>query len=343
MKKIYLFGALLLSTLSFGQIIYEGFDYTGTIGGNTSGTDASPVNNWQTISNSQIGTIDVSTPSLNYTTLVGYPTSTGGKVLLPGSNGTTARDVTRSIPSSNTSNIMYFSALINVVDNTQLTTNPDYFMAFATGTTTFGGRLAAAAVNSGSNYRLSIQNTSGGTPTFTEFPTDLNFGTTYLIVVKYDRSTSPTTATLWVNPDSLVEANITITPATNNSGTGTFASFASILLRNAASTNAPVRGTPKVYIDEIRVDSSYGNVLPIDKFDNITGLQVYPNPAKNTLNITSNNFAEKQVELYDVLGKKALSAKVTNQSVNITNLSKGMYIVKITEEGKTATRKIVIE
>ncbi|MCL9809555.1 T9SS type A sorting domain-containing protein [Flavobacterium luminosum] len=83
--------------------------------------------------------------------------------------------------------------------------------------------------------------------------------------------------------------------------------------------------------------------LSNNKFDNIAGLQVYPNPAKTNLFVTSNSFAEKQVVLYDVLGKVALKAKVTNQPISVTSLPKGVYIAKITEEGKTATRKVVIE
>lgn len=83
--------------------------------------------------------------------------------------------------------------------------------------------------------------------------------------------------------------------------------------------------------------------LQNDKFDNIPGLSLYPNPAKQTLNITSASFAEKEVVLYDALGKVALTTKVSNQPINITSLAKGLYVAKITEEGKTATRKIVVE
>ncbi|MCL9809556.1 T9SS type A sorting domain-containing protein [Flavobacterium luminosum] len=75
----------------------------------------------------------------------------------------------------------------------------------------------------------------------------------------------------------------------------------------------------------------------------IAGLQVYPNPAKTSLFVTSDSFTEKQVVLYDVLGKIALKTEVTNQPISVTSLPKGMYIAKITEEGKTATRKVVIE
>ncbi len=77
--------------------------------------------------------------------------------------------------------------------------------------------------------------------------------------------------------------------------------------------------------------------------NNISGLKVYPNPAKNTLYVTSDSFEAKEVQLYDVLGKSVLNTKTVNNTVNISSLSKGVYVVKITEQGKTATRKIVIE
>ncbi|MFC4816078.1 T9SS type A sorting domain-containing protein [Flavobacterium sp. GCM10023249] len=83
--------------------------------------------------------------------------------------------------------------------------------------------------------------------------------------------------------------------------------------------------------------------LAKDKFDDIAGLQVYPNPAKTYLNITSDSFATKNVEIYDVLGKMVVNTKVTNSSINVSGLTKGVYVVKINEEGKTATRKLVIE
>lgn len=91
-------------------------------------------------------------------------------------------------------------------------------------------------------------------------------------------------------------------------------------------------------------------IVPLGQFtlsnariDNISGLKVYPNPAKNTLYVTSDSFATKQVELFDVLGKSVLNTKVVNNTVNISSLSKGVYVAKITEEGKTATRKVVVE
>ncbi len=83
--------------------------------------------------------------------------------------------------------------------------------------------------------------------------------------------------------------------------------------------------------------------LSAKDFENISGLKVYPNPAKTILNITSNSFADKNVEIYNVLGKVVLTAKVTNAPINVANLASGVYVVKVTEEGKSATRRLVIE
>ncbi|PKW28609.1 lamin tail domain-containing protein [Flavobacterium lindanitolerans] len=79
------------------------------------------------------------------------------------------------------------------------------------------------------------------------------------------------------------------------------------------------------------------------KDNEIAGLKVYPNPVTNgKLFITSNANVEKTVAIYDVLGKQVVNTTAT-ESVNVSNLKGGVYIVKITEEGKTATRKLVIK
>ena len=243
-----------------GALLYEDFNYTagGNIGGNTSASGTTN-NGWTTHSNSKVGTIDVLAGNLSYS---GLATASGNKVLLPGNNVTTPRDVNRPIP-ANTNTVMYYSALVNVLDSTQLSgVTPDYFMSFGatsgTTVTVLGARLGIKKVSS-TAYRLSILNTSGGTTAFTEFAQNLSYATTYLVVVKYDRSTSPTTASLWVNPASLGASE----PAgfvSSTSGTSTYSAFASVCLRNTATT-------PKAEIDEIRVGNTWADVTPAGPSD----------------------------------------------------------------------------
>jgi hypothetical protein len=86
------------------------------------------------------------------------------------------------------------------------------------------------------------------------------------------------------------------------------------------------------------------NVLSSNSFDNINGLSMYPNPLSgNTLYLTSTANAAMSIEIYDLLGKEVLKANVTNNAVNVSKLTAGVYVVKVTEEGKTATRKLVIQ
>lgn len=77
--------------------------------------------------------------------------------------------------------------------------------------------------------------------------------------------------------------------------------------------------------------------------EDIEGLKIYPNPAKDVINITTSNFDPKTVVIYDVLGKQVLKTVITSQPINISNLKSGVYIVNITENNQNATRKLVIK
>ena len=80
------------------------------------------------------------------------------------------------------------------------------------------------------------------------------------------------------------------------------------------------------------------------KQNSIAGLNIYPNPVKNgNLYITSNSSNAKTVAVYDILGKQVLNSKTSNNAVSVANLKSGAYIVKVTEDGKTDTRKLIIE
>ena len=89
---------------------------------------------------------------------------------------------------------------------------------------------------------------------------------------------------------------------------------------------------------------SPGATLSSSSFNAIEGLTMYPNPLKgNTLYLTSTANAAMSVQIFDVLGKEVVKSDVINSAVNIASLNAGVYIVKVTEEGKTATRKLVIQ
>jgi len=75
----------------------------------------------------------------------------------------------------------------------------------------------------------------------------------------------------------------------------------------------------------------------------IEGLNLYPNPVSNgKVYITSRNDLNKEIIIFDVLGKKVLQTLISSKELNISNLNSGVYIIKINEGGATATRKLII-
>ncbi|TYA70036.1 T9SS type A sorting domain-containing protein [Seonamhaeicola marinus] len=89
---------------------------------------------------------------------------------------------------------------------------------------------------------------------------------------------------------------------------------------------------------------SFGDTKPVQ--ENIEGLSIYPNPvnsSKTFIYITSNRNLVKNIEFFNVLGKRIYSTRLVGKQLNITNLNKGVYILKITEGDVSETRKLVIK
>jgi len=76
----------------------------------------------------------------------------------------------------------------------------------------------------------------------------------------------------------------------------------------------------------------------------IEGLNLYPNPVSNgKVYITSKNDLDKDIIIFDVLGKKVLQTSISSKELGISNLSPGVYIIKINEGEATATRKLIVK
>lgn len=99
-------------------------------------------------------------------------------------------------------------------------------------------------------------------------------------------------------------------------------------------------GSTEVFYDNISLKEA-----AIASVDDIFGssFNVYPNPAKNTVTI-STDIEINKVEVFSIIGKKVLSvSNVENKTVNVSSLSKGMYILKVTSGNAIATKKIIKE
>ena len=75
----------------------------------------------------------------------------------------------------------------------------------------------------------------------------------------------------------------------------------------------------------------------------IEGLSLYPNPVSNgKVYISTKNDLDKEIIIFDVLGKKVLQTVMSSKELNVSNLSSGVYIIKINEKEASATRKLII-
>ena len=75
----------------------------------------------------------------------------------------------------------------------------------------------------------------------------------------------------------------------------------------------------------------------------IEGLSLFSNSVVNgKVYISTKEDLEKEITIFDVLGKKVLQTQLSSRELNVSSLSPGVYIIKINENQATATRKLII-
>lgn len=69
-------------------------------------------------------------------------------------------------------------------------------------------------------------------------------------------------------------------------------------------------------------------------------LQVYPNPASTSLTLKFEAQKPIAIEIYDILGKKVLSAQhnALESKIDVSALQNGIYIIRVQEDGKVYTK-----
>ncbi|HLF51331.1 T9SS type A sorting domain-containing protein [Flavobacterium sp.] len=88
--------------------------------------------------------------------------------------------------------------------------------------------------------------------------------------------------------------------------------------------------------------------LGVDNFASLDKINVYPNPSNGFLNISKNNDTSiSKIRVFDTNAKllKEIDSDVNSElvSINISNLSRGMYFVEISNEQDKVVKKIIIK
>ncbi|WP_417858060.1 DUF5689 domain-containing protein [Xanthomarina gelatinilytica] len=76
----------------------------------------------------------------------------------------------------------------------------------------------------------------------------------------------------------------------------------------------------------------------------LTDFSVYPNPTSTGyVNITSKTNDVINVAVFDILGKQVINNTVNNNRLDVSTLTTGVYIMKISQNGQVITKKLVVK
>ncbi|MCF2219983.1 T9SS type A sorting domain-containing protein [Chryseobacterium sp. PS-8] len=151
------------------------------------------------------------------------------------------------------------------------------------------------------------------------------------------RTTSPNTV-------EFIFENIQLPYAAGNNGG--YVSF-KIKTKSTLNIGDSFSNTAKIYFDYNApiVTNTYTttvqNVLSTSEMVSKNNeVSIYPNPVKEVLNIQSKNEIVK-AEIYDASGRILSSASVKENSMNVSELAKGNYIIKLSTKDKTFVQKFI--
>ena len=109
---------------------------------------------------------------------------------------------------------------------------------------------------------------------------------------------------------------------------------------NVTGPAAEFNGTAQIF------GTSSANIVLGLQSNEIEGFAAYPNPVfGNNLTITTISTDNKNVQLFNVLGKKVFTASFsgTRKTLDISNIASGIYILKVIEGTRIATQKLIVE
>ncbi len=147
-----------------------------------------------------------------------------------------------------------------------------------------------------------------------------------------------TDGTNFTDFNTLTDTNVTTYFLAETTAPANLDGVATVFLRvtfNGASTS-----TGNNRMDNIKF---VAGTLSTNSFDK-AGFTMYPNPTNTgSVTITTNTNQNKNVVVFDVLGKQVLAKNLTGNTLNVSSLKSGIYLVQVTEGNTTSTKKLIIK
>ena len=298
------------------------------------------------------------TASTDNVAVTGYDVYSGSSLL--GNTASTSASIT-GLTASTT-----YSFSVKAKDAAGNASSSSNVLSVTTGTTTTPPvSYCASKGNSTSDEKIgkvvfgTINNTSTGTAGYENFTTQIanvNKGTAYTITI------TPKWTSTTYNEDYAVFIDY--------NGDGDFADSGETVFTKTASKTNPVSGSITIPASALTGNTrmrvamkyngiptscetfSYGqvedytlNIKPAGTVAELVGVNVenevnvYPNPVKDILNIDAKG--DYNYQLISTDGKVVKDGNQSDSAINVQNLPTGMYIMKITKDGKISSHKVI--
>ena len=292
------------------------------------------VHGWTAHSASGSNPILVTSPGLTFNGYIG-----SGIGLAAGVNNT-GEDDNKSFGAQTNPGSIYASFMVNA---TATSTAGDFFFHFfdPNANTAFRARtfILPGSVPGKMKVGLSFNAT-----TTTNVTNDLNFGQTYLFVVKY----TIVSGTLNDNVSLYVFAegdNFSTEPTTPTIGplTGTVADIVPtcVALRQFDASQ-------RITVDGIRVKTIWQ--MGSDVATKVNGINenqsigFYPNPVTDgVINLSNAGSSMKDVQIFDVVGKRVFNQQTISNRLDVSVLNAGIYVIKVSSDNQTSSSRLVIK
>ncbi len=171
--------------------------------------------------------------------------------------------------------------------------------------------------------------------------------------LRFYNGSSWATVGSWARGTSFQNNNFYSATVTLNSTEVNFASNSAFRFQNDASGNAD-----HIYIDQVTITGIVGNggnaansinmVAGYSNFSDTSSsdfegdTMLYPNPAVDIININPNFGAiQTKYRITNLLGQVITSGSIRNNSINVSALKTGIYLLELTDDEETFTTKFV--
>jgi hypothetical protein len=335
-----LLGLFLLVPAAYSQLlVQENFAYG-------AGTDLTASGNWTAHSGAGATPVKVVAQNL---TFAGYPSTGGNAVYLTGGPGS-REDVNRTFPGIMSGSV-YASALVRV---DSAGTDGEYFFHFGPDPvgSTFRGRVFIR--DQGTGFQFGITKASSTVANVVWDPATYSFGTTYLIVLKYTivAGDANDTASLYVfKPGDAIRTEPAAPNANASDTNGSDITPATISLRQGGS-GSPAQPSG-LTLDGLRITTSFASIATGNEAPSIANgahLDVLgAHPASLVrVRLTTPAPGAVRLDAFDLLGRRvatllddALAAGEARE-VTLGGLPAGVYVLRATGSGFSASRPVVI-